>query len=290
MLRSNPDDGDVAPQRAGAGRGRHRAGQDRHRRQSRRARSSMTRRPTRGARPRRWPPTAPYAAATLLAGGQVLVVGGDSDARGQTAELYTLPVPTTTTVSAPANVTGGATIPAGSIRASLSGATSHAAGTITLRVFGPQSAPPSDCRTGGTGWARRRCPAPGPTPRRAGSRRPARGLLVVRRLQRSRREPGIRQRLRRRDAEHGAATAGRLTRGDPGVRSGGLHGRGRVDHAMPAGPRVRVDRRVGVADFRRGTVVQSATAGLDSSGDWWSTLSIPGHADAAPATGSPLTA
>ena len=57
---------------------------------------------------------------------------------------------TSTSVSSPANGTAGAAIAVGSIGATLSGATADATGTISFTVFGPRSAAPSDCATGGT--------------------------------------------------------------------------------------------------------------------------------------------
>ena len=57
---------------------------------------------------------------------------------------------TSASVSAPASGTAGTVTAAGSISGILSGATSGAGGTITFKVFGPQSSPPSDCSSGGT--------------------------------------------------------------------------------------------------------------------------------------------
>jgi hypothetical protein len=52
-------------------------------------------------------------------------------------------------VSAPSSVTVGTKIAPSSISALLSGGSS-ASGTVTFKVFGPQSSPPSSCSTGGT--------------------------------------------------------------------------------------------------------------------------------------------
>ena len=59
---------------------------------------------------------------------------------------------TTTTVSAPTTATTNDTIAASSIGSLLSGGTTSPAvgGTITFKVFGPQSDAPTDCTTGGT--------------------------------------------------------------------------------------------------------------------------------------------
>ncbi len=57
---------------------------------------------------------------------------------------------TTTTVAAPASDATNAVIAASSISSVLSGATSTATGTITFKVFGPQSTAPTTCTTGGT--------------------------------------------------------------------------------------------------------------------------------------------
>ena len=92
------------------------------------------------------------ATAALLPNGMVLVAGGDSSWGSLNAlastELYAQPVQTTTSVSSPA--TTASTIPAGSINATLAGATNSAGGAITFVVFGPEPTPPSNCGTGGT--------------------------------------------------------------------------------------------------------------------------------------------
>jgi hypothetical protein len=56
---------------------------------------------------------------------------------------------TSTSVSAPASGTTNTAIAPDSISSTLSGATSDAGGTLTFKVFGPQSSPPTDC-SGGT--------------------------------------------------------------------------------------------------------------------------------------------
>jgi hypothetical protein len=56
---------------------------------------------------------------------------------------------TTTTVGAPVADTTNTAIAANSISSTLSGATSGATGTITFKVFGPQSNPPITCAVGG---------------------------------------------------------------------------------------------------------------------------------------------
>lgn len=58
--------------------------------------------------------------------------------------------PTSTSLSAPPSGVEGTAIPAGSVSATLSGASAGASGTITFTVFGPQSSPPTDCTSGGT--------------------------------------------------------------------------------------------------------------------------------------------
>ena len=57
---------------------------------------------------------------------------------------------TTTTASGPSSGAAGSAISAGSIGATLAGATSGAGGTITYTVFGPQSTAPTSCASGGT--------------------------------------------------------------------------------------------------------------------------------------------
>jgi hypothetical protein len=56
----------------------------------------------------------------------------------------------TLTASAPAAALSGSAISASSIKSTLSGANSGAAGTITYTVFGPQASAPATCTTGGT--------------------------------------------------------------------------------------------------------------------------------------------
>jgi hypothetical protein len=56
---------------------------------------------------------------------------------------------TATTASAPSTGTRGVPIPAASIGATVSGATSTATGAVSFRVFGPQSNAPTSCSTGG---------------------------------------------------------------------------------------------------------------------------------------------
>jgi hypothetical protein len=58
-------------------------------------------------------------------------------------------LPTAVAVSAPATGTAGSAIATSDVTAALSGGSSPS-GTITLKVFGPQSAAPADCSTGGT--------------------------------------------------------------------------------------------------------------------------------------------
>jgi hypothetical protein len=57
---------------------------------------------------------------------------------------------TTTTVGAPATDLAGTAISASSIGSKLSGASTSATGTITFKVFGPQTTAPTTCTTGGT--------------------------------------------------------------------------------------------------------------------------------------------
>ncbi len=59
------------------------------------------------------------------------------------------PANTATTVAAPASGATGTAIAAGSISSQLSGASSGAGGTITFKVFGPQTTAPTTCTTGG---------------------------------------------------------------------------------------------------------------------------------------------
>jgi hypothetical protein len=56
---------------------------------------------------------------------------------------------TTSTISAPTVDTAGTTIASSSISAALSGATTGAAGTLTVKVFGPQATAPASCTSGG---------------------------------------------------------------------------------------------------------------------------------------------
>jgi photosystem II stability/assembly factor-like uncharacterized protein len=56
----------------------------------------------------------------------------------------------TMTVGAPSTGTAGATITAGNLSATLSGASSAATNAITYTVFGPQASAPTTCTTGGT--------------------------------------------------------------------------------------------------------------------------------------------
>jgi hypothetical protein len=53
-------------------------------------------------------------------------------------------------VSAPARAALGAAISPSAIPTTLSGAASAASGTVTLEVFGPEAAPPTNCASGGT--------------------------------------------------------------------------------------------------------------------------------------------
>jgi hypothetical protein len=73
------------------------------------------------------------------AGTQTMAGGGTGDA--QLTITYAL---TSTGVSAPGSAAPGTAIAAGSISATLSGASSAASGTITFTVFGPQSSPPTE--------------------------------------------------------------------------------------------------------------------------------------------------
>jgi Bacterial Ig-like domain (group 3)/Fibronectin type III domain len=57
---------------------------------------------------------------------------------------------TATSVSAPTTATAGSPIAVSTIASTLTGATNGATGTITFKVFGPQSAAPASCTTGGT--------------------------------------------------------------------------------------------------------------------------------------------
>jgi uncharacterized repeat protein (TIGR01451 family) len=91
------------------------------------------------------------ASFTGNTGAGVSVSAAPDAPNGEVIISYQLPAAaTTTTVSAPATGTAGTAIPASSISAALSGATSDASGTITFTVFGPQSSPPADCTSGGT--------------------------------------------------------------------------------------------------------------------------------------------
>jgi hypothetical protein len=74
--------------------------------------------------------------------------GGGSNGDGTVTITYNANA-TTTSVSAPASSGTGAGIGNAEISATLSGAASGAGGTITFKVFGPQSSPPIDC-VGGT--------------------------------------------------------------------------------------------------------------------------------------------
>ncbi|HEY1734617.1 MAG TPA: hypothetical protein VGG23_09230, partial [Acidimicrobiales bacterium] len=85
----------------------------------------------------------------------VATYSGDSDnnsvSSGDTAEPVTVNQATPSLLlSVPSSGTAGTAIPASSISATLSGATSSASGTVTFTVYGPQSSPPTDCSTGGT--------------------------------------------------------------------------------------------------------------------------------------------
>ncbi len=57
---------------------------------------------------------------------------------------------TSTTVTAPSTDTTNTAIAASSIGSALSGANANAGGSITFKVFGPQSSAPNTCTTGGT--------------------------------------------------------------------------------------------------------------------------------------------
>ena len=60
------------------------------------------------------------------------------------------PLVTSTVLSAPATGSKGTAIPASSILATLSGAGAGAGGTLGFTVFGPRTAPPTNCTSGGT--------------------------------------------------------------------------------------------------------------------------------------------
>jgi hypothetical protein len=87
------------------------------------------------------------ASCTVSSGAGTQTMAGSGTGDAQVTIIYAL---TSTSVSAPASGTAGTAIAAGSISATLSGATSTAGGTITFTVFGPQSSPPTDCTSGGT--------------------------------------------------------------------------------------------------------------------------------------------
>jgi hypothetical protein len=57
---------------------------------------------------------------------------------------------TATSLSGPATSSVGNAIPASAVSASLSGAATGASGTMTFKVFGPQSSAPTTCSSGGT--------------------------------------------------------------------------------------------------------------------------------------------
>jgi hypothetical protein len=78
------------------------------------------------------------------------VLSGNSTATRSAAFTVLVKGATTTTATAPSTDATNAAIPATSISAALSGATSDASGTITFKVFGPQASAPTTCTAGGT--------------------------------------------------------------------------------------------------------------------------------------------
>jgi hypothetical protein len=88
-------------------------------------------------------------------GGSSFVASGATNVTGpaltsSAPEVTITYTPTSTSLSVPASGVAGTAIAAGSLSATLSGASTGATGTITFTVFGPQSSRPTDCTTGGT--------------------------------------------------------------------------------------------------------------------------------------------
>jgi hypothetical protein len=73
----------------------------------------------------------------------------DSSGNTQGLLLSAAPVTPTLSASAPASATAGSPIAASSVSATLAGG-AVPVGTVTFKVFGPQSSPPVSCTSGGT--------------------------------------------------------------------------------------------------------------------------------------------
>jgi hypothetical protein len=88
-------------------------------------------------------------AGSSFAAGTNVTYGNDTTSTPSATITYALATPGTS-LSVPASGAAGSAIAASSIGATLPGATGDASGTITFKVFGPASSPPSTCASGGT--------------------------------------------------------------------------------------------------------------------------------------------
>jgi uncharacterized membrane protein len=95
------------------------------------------------------PSSAQPGLYTLTLTGSAVLSGKSASTRYTAFTLLVLGA-TTTTVAAPASDTTNTAIAASSFSSTLAGATSGATGTITFKVFGPQTSPPVTCAIGGT--------------------------------------------------------------------------------------------------------------------------------------------